>query len=125
MSWATVATLISRYRHAATLAIAGGGALVLTLGTQRGMFQLGLASAIRYFTFVFFVVGILVAVLFTILLVIAETKAEAAKRGPEPEFPVAIAKPVTPRPPTDSRAPLVEPAREPERDISDGPSVLR
>ncbi|HSD86518.1 MAG TPA: hypothetical protein VLB44_03350 [Kofleriaceae bacterium] len=123
MSWANVATLISRYRHAATLAISGALALVMTLGTQRGPFQLGLSSAVKYFTFVFFVAVVLVAIAFTILLVIAETKVEAAKRAAEPEFPVAIAKQVTP--PSPPRAPLVEPPKEPERDISAGPSVLR
>jgi hypothetical protein len=124
MSWANVATLISRYRHAATLAISGGIALVLTLGTQRGMFQLGMASAIRYFAFVFILVAILVAVLFTVLLVIAETKVEAAKRALEPELPVAIAKQVTP-PASATRAQPVAPPKQSERDVSDGPSVLR
>jgi len=123
MSWANVATLISRYRHAATLAIAGGIAIVLTLGTQRGMFQLGLGSAIRYFAFVFLLVAVLVAVVFTILLVIAETKVEAAKRGPPPEFPVAIARHITPAAPAPTVR--VAPQKEPERDLSDGPSVLR
>lgn len=124
MSWATAAALISRYRHAATLAIAGSVALISTLSTQHGAVRLGLSSATKLFAFVFCVALVVVAVLMTVLLVIAETKVEAAKRALEPEFPVAIAKQVTPTAPSPLPRPIAPP-KEPERDLSDGPSVLR
>jgi hypothetical protein len=137
MTPAKLAETIAKYRNAATLAIAGAVALVMTLGTQRGYFRLRLGSSLRYFVFVFFVVGVLVAIAFTVVLVIAETKAEAKAREPDDGLPKATARPrsVTAKPSepscepasvsTDVGAPRAEPSKQPDRAPGDGPTFLR
>jgi hypothetical protein len=138
MAPARIAELISRYRHAATLAIAGAVALVMTLGTRRTVFQPGFQDAIKYFVFVFVAVAVIVAIALTIALVIAETKAEAAKRV-DVQLPTAIALPKhaavhaspTPAAPASAtpavvaQAPRIEPAKSTPLGPGDEPSILR
>jgi hypothetical protein len=137
VTWSKVAELLQRYRHATTLAGAGAIALVLTLATQRGVVRLALPSALRYFVFVFVAVAIVLAVLFTILLVVAEIRAARAART-DAELPRAVAReaaPPTPARPARPSAPrpasspvvIAPPPIDPERDGGDDedPSILR
>jgi hypothetical protein len=138
MAPAKVAEIIAKYRNAATLAIAGAVALVMTMGTQRGPVVLGVGRAMKYFVFVFVAVAVLVAVAFTVALVIAETKAEAAKREADQPLPKATAMPRSvPARPTvrpsrsievdaaRSDAPRAETPQQPDRAVGDGPTFLR
>ena len=119
MSPARAAELIARYRHAATLAIAGAIALASTLGAGSRYAQLGMAGSIKYFVFVFAVVAIVLAGLFTFALVLAESRAEAQQR--EARLPVAIARD---KPVVAPVAPAAPPAAVPPSDPERGPSIL-
>jgi hypothetical protein len=83
----------------------------------------------KYFLFIFVVVGVVVAIVFTIALVAAGSKAEAQKREKTQQLPTAIAR-LAPTPaklkPIASRPVEVAPSHAERPNDADGePSMLR
>jgi multisubunit Na+/H+ antiporter MnhC subunit len=128
MTWSKLADILTRYRHALTLAIAGAAGVAWAIYTQLGPVRLGIKPAVKSFVFVFVAVAVVVAVAFTILLVVAEVR--AAKRSPDEALPRASARRVRSRSresvsspePSDALSPAGAPAPEPKRPVLSDPA---